>query len=261
LSEYALRRQQAKTTFLNAFVGLELDHRMPRNDNATRIMVGKDNNIASDNCWLGGMRRLLQYSGLRAADVALCTDDKGLSCAQYAAAADAVMQLGLLRLLLQSAAEDMGQNSLLLLQQHKQQLQLTCKCVRHAAAFQFVEDILGQSEGPGQGSSSHPAAQLHARPMTTKQLLMLRAAGALKPQTSQKTERAAAASHEVLETEEIDQLPRPPPHESAADPREDMVKFRQIVPSHDCTSSYPRYCGASFVFSFCAAAVSRCCSE
>jgi hypothetical protein len=233
MSEYALRGQQAKMTFVNAFVGLELDGCMSRNDNATRIMVGKESDAANDNCWLRSMRRMLQYSGWRAADVAMCKDDKGLSCAQYAATADALMQLGLLRLLLQSAAEDLGESSLFMLQQHKQQLQLTCSCLRHVAALQFVTDWLGQNSIEEQRDFSLPAAQLqlqHARPMTAKQQIMLRTARALKPlpRSSEQTGLEGAARNEALETE------NPPPQPSPArafDPREDMIKFRQKVPS------------------------------
>ncbi len=232
MSEYALRLQQAKTTLVSAFVGLDLDSRMPRNDNATRIMSGKENYSANDNCWLIGMRRMLQYSGRRAADVALSKDDKGLSCVQYAAAADALMQLGLLRLLLQSAAEDSEATSLLMLRQHKQQLQLTCKCLCHAAALQFVTDFFGHNEDPGQGKFSTPAAELRLQqmhPMTTKQQLMLRTADILKPQTREDTGKQLeeAARNEARQVEEPPSQPSPP---RASDPREDMIKFRCIDP-------------------------------
>jgi ankyrin repeat protein len=225
LSEYALRRQQAKMKFVDAFVGLELDGRVPCNDNAARIMAGKENDSANDNCWLRCFRRMLQYSGKHAADVALSVDDKGLSCAQYAAAADAVMQLGLLQLLLQCAAEDAGGNSWLMLRQHKQQLQLTSKCLGHAAALQFVTEFLGQIEEQGKGRLIDPATRLqlqHTRPETTKQRLVLRTAEALQALSPETVEHQEAASHdEVLEAEE--------PCTPASDPREEIVKFRQRI--------------------------------
>ena len=225
MSEYALRRQQAKMKFVDAFVGLELDGRVPCNDNAARIMAGKENDSANDNCWLRCFRRMLQYSGKHAADVALSVDDKGLSCAQYAAAADAVMQLGLLQLLLQCAAEDAGGNSWLMLRQHKQQLQLTSKCLGHAAALQFVTEFLGQIEEQGKGRLIDPATRLqlqHTRPETTKQRLVLRTAEALQALSPETVEHQEAASHdEVLEAEE--------PCTPASDPREDIVKFRQRI--------------------------------
>jgi hypothetical protein len=225
MSEYALRRQQARTTFVDVFSGLELDGRVPCNDSALRVMAGKDHDCANDNCWLRCMRRMLQYSGTKAVDVAVCKDDKGFSCAQYAAAADSVMQLGLLKLLLQCTAKDGGDNSWALLLRHKQQLQLTARCLHHAAALQYVTNLLDQTQQIEEEANAAAEQHAHVKEPTTTTQQLLRTAGSMKPPERGQRGNGTAASNasDQKQTE-------PPLHghpAPASDPREDMMKFRQ----------------------------------
>ena len=228
MSEFALRRQQAKTAFVCAFVGLELDGRIPCNDDATRIMAGQGNASAwESNCWLSCMERILQYSGRRGAEVAVTRDDKGFSCAQYAAAEDSVMQLGILRLLLQRASEGDGWGTVTSLHEHKQQLECTARCLGHQAAFEFVREFLGRNEENGNGDAFDQAAQLQGTSvLTVLQQMLLRSAAALKPTLGQPKEENGGRPNHLKAKEPLSPALSPP-----SDPREDMVKFRQLGPS------------------------------
>jgi hypothetical protein len=251
MSEYAVRRQQARTTFVDVFSGLELDGRIPCNDSALRVMAGKDHDGANDNCWLRCMRRMLQYSGTKAVDVAVCRDDKGFSCAQYAAAADSVMQLGLLQLLLQCTAKDGGDDSWALLLRHKQQLQLTARCLHHAAALQYVTNLLDQKpQIEEEANAAQQHVHLKERTTTTQQLLLRTAAsmkrlerghrgsGTVEPNASDQKQMEAPlhghppapapASHPRQDTPAPASHPRQDTPAPASHPREDMMKFRQF---------------------------------
>jgi hypothetical protein len=170
LSEYALRRVQAKTTFVHVFNGVIVDARIPRNDDVSRIISGRDHGSCGDNCWLRCLRRMLQYAVGHTVYAAVCKDDKGFSCAQYAAAADAVMQLGILQLLLQSAVEDGGITAGPALLQHRQQLQLMARCVGHAEALQFVTAFLDQLAENEKEDTVCEEAQPQLRRIGLKQL-------------------------------------------------------------------------------------------
>lgn len=224
MSEYALRRHQAKTTFINAFAGLELDGRIPCNDCATRIMAGSEHDTVHDNCWLRCMKRMFEYSGRQIADIAVSKDDMGISCAQYAAAADAAMQLGLLRELLQNALDDAGHMVWSMLLLHKQSLQLAARCLGHLAALQFISDILhrGDENKLVDIAGVEPGRPLqHAAPMAAKQLMLLTTARSLRAPKGVKLPAEREGLHAQPSLDPPLTAPAPAPH-----PRHDMMKFR-----------------------------------
>jgi hypothetical protein len=229
MSEFVLRRQQATTAFVNAFVGLELDGSIPCNDSAARIMAGKEHDSLNDNCWLRCIRRMLEYSGARAVDIAVSTDDKGVSCVQYAAAADCLMQLGVLHAMLQRAVDGGGARAFAVLRQHKQQLLLTAKCLGHAAAHDFVSQFLDGRDVRADGGHTHVATAnetpSHHHAATTKQQeLLQRRADALQPSPS----GVMGEVEEGLRSMQVlpEKLKSPQSLAPESDPRYDMMKFR-----------------------------------
>lgn len=224
MSEFVLRRQQARTAFINAFVGVELDGGIPCNDSAARIMAGREHDSLNDNCWLRCMRRMLEYSGVQAVNVAVSTDDKGVSCVQYAAAADCLMQLGLLHALLQRAVDGGGERARAMLRQHKQQLLLTAKCLGHAAAHEFVSQFLDGRDVRADDRPMNVAKDNEFQLL--QQELLQRRAEALQPSPSGVSLRGevevAPCGMQVLP----EKLKSPQSLAPESDPRYDMMKFR-----------------------------------
>jgi hypothetical protein len=139
------------------------------------------------------------------------------------------MQLGLLKLLLQCTAKDGGDNSWALLLRHKQQLQLTARCLHHAAALQYVTNLLDQKHQIEEEANAAAHQRVHLKERTTAtQQLLLRTAGSMAPQGGGARGNGTAASNacdqKQMEPPLHDHCNPPDP---ASDPREDMMKFRQ----------------------------------
>jgi hypothetical protein len=138
-----------------------------------------------------------------------------------------VMQLGILRLLLQRASEGDGWGTVTSQHEHKQQLECTARCLGHQAAFEFVREFLGRNEENRNGDAFDQAAQMQGTSvLTILQQMLLRSAAALKPTLGQPKEENGVRPNHLKAKEPFSPARSPPP-----DPREDMVKFRQLGPS------------------------------